>query len=137
CCGPTWPTARFRIFPCTAPATGIGHKWRVTARRSNCCVHSRLGAGPKMRVMDGTADTNSPTDAANHLAAAAMARAAGDVDAMRAALVAAFAAARAAGDGEAMAAAALAMPSGQCFGVYPGQIPALLHEAYSAADTKL
>ena len=90
-----------------------------------------------MRVMDGTADTSSPTEAANHLAAASVARAAGDVDAMRAALVAAFAAARAAGDGEAMAAAALAMPSSQRFGVYPGQIPALLHEAYSAANTQL
>ncbi len=53
---------------------------------------------------------------------------------MRAALVAAFADARAAGDGEAMAAAALAMPTSQRFGVYPGQIPALLFEAYAVAE---
>ena len=53
---------------------------------------------------------------------------------MRTALVAAFDAARAAGDTEAMADAALAMPSGQRFGVYPGQIPALLHEAYNSVD---
>lgn len=56
-----------------------------------------------------------------------------DVDAVRAALVADFVAARAAGDCEAMAAAALAMPTSQRFGAYPGQIPALLHEAHSAA----
>jgi hypothetical protein len=29
------------------------------------------------------------------------------------------------------------MPSGQRFGVYPGQIPALVHEAYSAANSQL
>jgi hypothetical protein len=80
------------------------------------------------------ADTGSPTEPAQH--PATVARAVGDVDAMRAALVAAFAAARAAGDSEAMVAAALAMPTSQRFGVHPGQIPALLYEAYSAADTR-
>jgi hypothetical protein len=55
------------------------------------------------------------------------------MDAARATLVAAFGAARAAGDAQAMAAAALAMPASQEFGVYPGQLPALLHEAYQAA----
>ena len=53
-----------------------------------------------------------------------------DVDAMRASLVAAFEDGRAAGDAEAMTAAALEMPRSQQFGAYPGQIPALLHEAY-------
>ena len=87
-----------------------------------------------MRVMDDALDADPHGDAGGHLAAAAAARAGRDVESMRAALVAAFAAARAAGDGEAMAAAALAMPTSQRFGVYPGQIPALLHEAYVTAD---
>jgi len=52
---------------------------------------------------------------------------------MRASHVEAFAAARAAGDVEAMAVAALALPSTQGFGIHPGQVPALLHEAYAAA----
>lgn len=69
------------------------------------------------------------------LARANAARAAGDLDAARAALVAAFDVARASGDTRAMAAAALAMPASQGFGVYPGQLPALLHEAYEAAET--
>ena len=86
-----------------------------------------------MRVMD-RAEKRSPVEAADHLAAASIARASGDLDGMRAALVAAFDAARAVGDTEAMADAALAMPSGQRFGVYPGQIPALLHEAYNSVD---
>jgi len=73
--------------------------------------------------------------AAELLARADAARAAGDVETMRAALVAAFAAARSAGDHQAMAAAALALPASQPFGVYPGQLPALLHEAYEAAGT--
>lgn len=67
-----------------------------------------------MRVMD-SAEPRSP----------------GDLDAVRAALVVAFEAARGAGDTEAMADAALAMPASQRFGVHPGQIPALLHEAYT------
>src|SRR5438105_2721412 len=87
-----------------------------------------------MRGMDHALDADPHGDASEHLAAAAAARAVGDVESMRAALMAAFAAARAAGDGEAMAAAALAMPTSQRFGVYPGQIPALLHEAYVIAD---
>jgi hypothetical protein len=57
-----------------------------------------------------------------------------DLDATRAALVAAFEEARAQGDTEAMATAALALPAGQGFGRYPGQIPALLHQAYTAVD---
>jgi hypothetical protein len=71
------------------------------------------------------------------LARANAAQAAGDAETARAALVAAFAAARAAGDTQAMAAAALAMPASQEFGVYPGQLPALLHQAYQAAKTPL
>jgi hypothetical protein len=56
-----------------------------------------------------------------------------DADEVRASLIAAFNDARSSGDGPAMAAAALAMPTSQAFGTYPGQIPALLFEAYSAA----
>lgn len=84
--------------------------------------------------MDGAADREPPADAAGHMAAAAVARAAGDVDAVRASLAAAFAAARAAGDRDAMATAALALPTSQRFGAYPGQIPALLHEVYATAE---
>ena len=86
-----------------------------------------------MRSVDGASTTGSGTEAAEQLAAASVAKAAGDVDAMRVALVAAFAAARAAGDSDALAAAALAMPTSQRFGVHPGQIPALVHEAYEAS----
>src|SRR3954470_15792399 len=94
-----------------------------------------------MRVMDRAAGTAGAAGAAgaaksvDHLATAEAARARGDVDAMRAALVAAFAQARTDGDTEAMAAAALAMPTSQRFGAYPGQIPALLFEAYTAAES--
>ncbi len=70
---------------------------------------------------------------ADHLARANSARAAGRGESPRAELVAAFEAARAAADSRAMAAAALALPASQGFGVYPGQLPALLHEAYQAA----
>lgn len=87
-----------------------------------------------MRVMDG-AEGRLPVDAADQLAAVSTPRASSDLDATRAALVAAFDAARAAGDTEAMAGAALAMPAVQRFGAFPGQIPALLHEAYVAADS--
>src|SRR6185369_8472576 len=58
-----------------------------------------------------------------------------DVDVRRASYVEAFTAARTAGDVEAMAAAALGLPSTQRFGSHPGQLPALLHEAYAAAVT--
>ncbi|MFN8035539.1 MAG: hypothetical protein U0V73_06365 [Acidimicrobiia bacterium] len=51
----------------------------------------------------------------------------------RATLVAAFRAARASGDVEGMCRAALALPSSQRFGTDPGQVPALLHEAYVTA----
>src|SRR6266446_5925980 len=91
-----------------------------------------------MRPMAGKPDPGARTaTAADHLAAAAALRAEGDIDAMRASLVAAFAAARAAGDSQGMVAAALALPASQRFGVHPGQIPALLHEAYSTADAPL
>jgi hypothetical protein len=87
--------------------------------------------------VDGASPAGLSTEAAEQMAAASVARAAGDVEAMQAALVAAFAAARATGDSEAQAAAALAMPTSQRFGVHPGQIPALLHEAYEVAQTPL
>ena len=74
-------------------------------------------------------------DAAELLARADAARLAGDVTGVRAALVAAFEAARSAGDSRLMAAAALAMPTSQGFGVHAGQLPALLHQAYEAAET--
>ncbi len=44
-----------------------------------------------------------------------------------------FREARDAGDAGRMAEAALGLPAGQQFGEYPGQIPALVHEAYVAA----
>ncbi len=58
------------------------------------------------------------------------------MDSARNALFAAFAAARDAGDEEAMVAAALALPTSQQFGAYPGQVPALLHEAYSVVEDR-
>ncbi|MFL6164250.1 MAG: hypothetical protein ACJ74U_18770 [Jatrophihabitantaceae bacterium] len=51
----------------------------------------------------------------------------------REAALSALQAARAAGDREAMARAVLALPTGQRFGTHPGQIPALVHEAYAVA----
>nr|BFD95560.1 hypothetical protein KitaXyl93_69200 [Kitasatospora sp. Xyl93] len=51
----------------------------------------------------------------------------------RAGLLAAYERARATGDAELMAATALELPSGLRFGVHPGQVPALIHEAYAAA----
>ncbi len=74
-------------------------------------------------------------DAAELLASADAARLTGDVTGVRAALVAAFEAARSAGDSRLMAAAALAMPTSQGFGAHAGQLPALLHQAYEAAET--
>jgi hypothetical protein len=56
-----------------------------------------------------------------------------DADGVRESLVTAFKEARTKGDADAMAAAALAMPTSQAFGAYPGEIPALLFEAYSDA----
>jgi hypothetical protein len=88
--------------------------------------------------MPGIRDPGAPSPtAADHLAPAARLRAEGQVDAMRASLLAAFAAARAAGDTQGMVAAGLALPTSQRFGVHPGMILALLHEAYAAADTPL
>jgi hypothetical protein len=52
---------------------------------------------------------------------------------VRAAAIRAFHQARSAGDAERMAEAALNLPFGQQFGEHPGQIPALVHEAYVAA----
>jgi hypothetical protein len=46
----------------------------------------------------------------------------------------AYEAAREAGDVAAMTAAALALASGRSFGTYPGQVPALLHQAYVLAS---
>ena len=51
----------------------------------------------------------------------------------RTAAIRAFHQAREAGDAGRMAEAALSLPSGQQFGEHPGQIPALIHEAYAAA----
>ncbi|HEY1635939.1 MAG TPA: hypothetical protein VGF64_14340, partial [Acidimicrobiales bacterium] len=57
-------------------------------------------------------------------------------DALRA-QVQSFYEAREAGDAELMATAALGMPAGQRFGVHPGQVPALVHEAYTVAGSSL
>ena len=51
----------------------------------------------------------------------------------RTAAIRAFGEARDAGDAGRMAEIALSLPSGQPFGEHPGQIPALIHEAYAAA----
>jgi hypothetical protein len=51
----------------------------------------------------------------------------------RAAALDAVRAAREAGDVAAMLEAVLNLPAGQQFGAHPGQIPALVHEAYTAA----
>lgn len=64
---------------------------------------------------------------------ASAARLHGDIEAMRAALTEAFEVARSQGDSEAMATAALGFPTAQQFGVHPGRLPALLHEAYVTA----
>ena len=50
----------------------------------------------------------------------------------RAAALNALQAARNSGDHDAMVRAALELPAGQQFGTHPGQIPALVHEAYAA-----
>lgn len=55
--------------------------------------------------------------------------------AARAALLEAFFQARDTGDAELMAAAALNLPSRMPFGPHPGQVPALIHEAYRVAAT--
>jgi hypothetical protein len=58
---------------------------------------------------------------------------AGEKSDARTAAIRAFHQARDAGDAGRMAEAALGLPSGQQFGEHPGQIPALIHEAYAAA----
>ncbi|MFJ4796469.1 hypothetical protein [Kitasatospora purpeofusca] len=55
--------------------------------------------------------------------------------AARSGLPAAYERARETGDAELMATAALDLPSGQRFGIHPGRVPALIHEAYAAAVT--
>jgi hypothetical protein len=65
---------------------------------------------------------------------AAAARSAGDGDATRAAYSRAYSAAREAGDVDAMTVAALGLAEGRGFGTFPGQGPALLHEAYRLAN---
>ena len=72
-------------------------------------------------------------DARALLQRATEARSKGDVEGARAAYLAAFDAARASGDAHLMTEAALAFPGVQRFGVHPGMLPALLHEAYEAA----
>jgi hypothetical protein len=62
---------------------------------------------------------------------------AGDNASARAAAIRAFHEARDAGDAGRMAEAALRLPSHQRFGEHPGQIPALIHEAYAAADPSM
>ncbi len=71
------------------------------------------------------------------LRAAEVAGAAGDVAARRAHLVEAFRLARASGDSAVMVQVALSLPTSQGFGREPGQVPALMHEAYLAADDPL
>ena len=51
----------------------------------------------------------------------------------QAALVRALLAARQAGDAELITSAAVSLPLGQRFGAHPGQVPALLYEAYAQA----
>jgi hypothetical protein len=51
----------------------------------------------------------------------------------QATLIRAFLAARDSGDAGRIEKAALNLPSGQRFGAHPGQVPAPLHEAYTAA----
>lgn len=58
---------------------------------------------------------------------------AGEKAGARTAAIRAFHEARDAGDAGRMAEAALSLPFGQQFGEHPGQIPALIHEAYVAA----
>jgi hypothetical protein len=58
---------------------------------------------------------------------------AGDKADAQTAAIRAFHEARDMGDAGRMAEAALGLPSGQQFGEHPGQIPALIHEAYAAA----
>jgi hypothetical protein len=51
----------------------------------------------------------------------------------QASLVRALLAARQAGDAELITSAAVSLPLGQRFGAHPGQVPALLYEAYAQA----
>jgi hypothetical protein len=59
----------------------------------------------------------------------------GATDRSLASLIRAFHQARDSGDAELMEQAAISLPSTQSFGAHPGQVPALVHEAYSVAAT--
>ena len=61
----------------------------------------------------------------------------GQGDRSQAALIRAYHEARGTGDFDRIERAALSLPSGQQFGAHPGQVPALVHEAYAAAATPL
>lgn len=61
--------------------------------------------------------------------------AAGGAADAREALLQAFTAAQAAGDVELLERAALQLPSALGFGTHPGQLPALIHQAYAVATT--
>ena len=122
-------------------ALGVLHRrlgpapwWLATARRLSCCARRHGGGRPYDRV-DGRRRPGPPAGPPitwrrpRHAALGRCRRHAGRAGrrVRRGA---------AAGDTEAMADA----PRWPCrrsqrFGVYPGQIPALLHEAYTAADT--
>jgi hypothetical protein len=78
-------------------------------------------------------DGDEATELAELMRRAEVARAAGDVNAARAAFAAAYDRARQSGDDDAMAAAALALAAGQMWGALPGRAPAFLHEAYGRA----
>jgi hypothetical protein len=73
------------------------------------------------------------TEAHDRLREATVARAAGDVDAARAAYAAAYDGARQARDVDVMTEAALGLAAGQMWGTLPGRAPAFLHEAYELA----
>jgi hypothetical protein len=75
----------------------------------------------------------SETDAHDRLREAEASRAAGDLDAARAAYAAAYDGARHARDLDVMTEAALGLASGQMWGTVPGRAPAFLHEAYALA----
>src|SRR6478736_6759872 len=64
-----------------------------------------------------------------------MTAAAGGVADTREALLRAFTDARASGDVELMERTALRLPSALGFGIHPGQLPALIHQAYAVAAT--
>lgn len=74
------------------------------------------------------------SEACDHLRVASIARAAGDLDAARAAYAAAYDVARQSRDIDVMTEAALGLASGQVWGTLPGRAPAFLHETYELAS---